>query len=356
MQGGRSIAAERCAGRSERHQSYDDRDGRQRSNPQPSHLVVKNRSANMASPSRLGVTLLRMRSCTTGRARTANRHLGAGQGRCKALRASIRAKPVYSFADRSPAVFHVQTGLAGRGARLPAKYRQLDMATNCRHNAGVLSIDQAFAAAFFVAGEQVMSMFSAFYPGDSIVAGAVVVGLAVLLTTTLALVVSRLLTHRPTRRHAVLASALVCSLAAPLSAFALRSVGVSTLTWIRPIATSTDEPSPIHANAGAAMVDSLDPPLAVPAFVEQRPALASIVPAPAVVADSRQSTMPMLSAATSALDPIERLSPLARGSSWRRWSGWQLPRACWRGSSTARFKSFVCGAPVGRGRPATTGV
>jgi beta-lactamase regulating signal transducer with metallopeptidase domain len=80
-----------------------------------------------------------------------------------------------------------------------------------------------------------MSPITAIYPGDGVVVGVVVVLGAVFLLTSAALIVALLLGRRPTARHTVLASTLICCLVAPLVVAAMRSMGISTLAWtVRP--------------------------------------------------------------------------------------------------------------------------
>ncbi len=78
--------------------------------------------------------------------------------------------------------------------------------------------------------EITMSTISTFYPGDDVMAGVAAVT-AILLLTAVSLAVALLLPHRPTTRHTLLLSALVCSLLTPLVAVALRGWDISTLVW-----------------------------------------------------------------------------------------------------------------------------
>ena len=76
-----------------------------------------------------------------------------------------------------------------------------------------------------------MSSVSDFYPKDGVLAGAAMVVVAISITTAMSLLISMFFERRPTVRHAVLASALFCSLATPLIAILIRTSGTSTFAW-----------------------------------------------------------------------------------------------------------------------------
>ncbi|HEX4145427.1 MAG TPA: extracellular solute-binding protein [Pirellulales bacterium] len=76
-----------------------------------------------------------------------------------------------------------------------------------------------------------MSLVSDLYPNDDVLAGVAMVVVAVCITAGVSLLIAMLLARRPTLRHAVLASALVCILATPSIAVMIRAGGISLFAW-----------------------------------------------------------------------------------------------------------------------------
>ncbi|HEY1786238.1 MAG TPA: extracellular solute-binding protein [Pirellulales bacterium] len=90
-----------------------------------------------------------------------------------------------------------------------------------------------------------MSLVSDLYPSDEVLAGIAMVLVAISITTGVSLLIVKLFERRPTVRHAVLASALVCSLATPLIALLIRTSGASTFQWnLLPAAQAEELASP----------------------------------------------------------------------------------------------------------------
>ena len=89
-----------------------------------------------------------------------------------------------------------------------------------------------------------MSTVLNFYPGDEIIASAALVLVAISTTAVTSLLISRLLSRRPTVQHAILAAALLCILLTPFVAVLMRASGKSLFVWNLLPATQSHDSQP----------------------------------------------------------------------------------------------------------------
>jgi beta-lactamase regulating signal transducer with metallopeptidase domain len=120
-----------------------------------------------------------------------------------------------------------------------------------------------------------MAILEHFYPGDSVVAGFLVVAVAVATVSAVALLVSYGFKSRAAMRHSVLFCALICILATPALAAALSASGLTSFGW--PL-YSTENAATLAVSTGPSLADGLSNGPAVPPIPPTLPAGTATLP------------------------------------------------------------------------------
>ncbi|HTU27280.1 MAG TPA: hypothetical protein VMF30_17865, partial [Pirellulales bacterium] len=174
------------------------------------------------------------------------------------------------------------------------------------------------------------------YPKDGILASIAMVVVAISLTTTLALLIARLFETRPTVRHGVLASALVCSLATPVIALLLRTSGTSTFAWNLLPPAQRDEPARDSAPPPPPLVQRLTPRFTEEGAPESAPATTADAPAVAEIDGLDAIGQPRAALSDLPQQSVDWQTVLRTGLS--------LAVTVWAIGSIAMFVRIVCGS------------
>ncbi len=186
-----------------------------------------------------------------------------------------------------------------------------------------------------------MSMVLNIYPGDRFIAGAAIVVVAISITTALSLLIAKLLERRPTARHTVLASALICSLATPVIALLIRTSGTSTFAWNLLPASQSDGAEP----ADDAAETAIDPwPASLLASEEGKvPALPSIESTSTGASDRQESLQQEGAAASIAAKNPASLAGVADSGETIRY-GLTLAMIVWLVGCGLLLIQLLCGS------------